>query len=75
METIGNPVHDAARRGNLEFLQECLKNGVSSTSLDSSNNTPLHWAVKCSHLDCVTELIDTGIKQFQNSKRFINMQV
>ena len=28
METIDNPLHDAAKRGNLSFLQECISNRV-----------------------------------------------
>ena len=28
-ETIDNPLHEAAKRGNLPFLQECLENRVS----------------------------------------------
>ena len=28
-ETILNPMHEAAKRGNLDFLKECLKNNVS----------------------------------------------
>lgn len=43
MDTLENPVHDAARRGNLDFLKECLENGVSPTGLDASGNSPIHW--------------------------------
>ncbi len=28
-ETIENPLHEAAKRGNLPFLQECITNRVS----------------------------------------------
>ena len=30
-ETIDNPLHEAAKRGNFPFLQECLTNRVSFT--------------------------------------------
>lgn len=41
METVENPVHDAARRGNLDFLKECFTNGVSAIELDSSGCSKL----------------------------------
>lgn len=51
------PLHEAARRGNISFLRECLKGGVSGTGLDSAGNTPLYWAAKAGHVDCVKELL------------------
>lgn len=74
MDTIENPVHDAARRGNVEFLKECLKNGVSSTGLDASGNSPLHWSAKGGHLECVQEIISNAMKQYRNPKNFVNAQ-
>lgn len=56
-EEISQPLHDAARRGNLSFLKECLDSGVSKTGLDASGNTPLHWAARSGHLECVQELL------------------
>lgn len=57
-EEIALPLHEAARRGNLLFLEECLKQGVSATSLDTTGNTPLYWAAKAGHLNCVERLIN-----------------
>ncbi|CAL8143801.1 unnamed protein product [Orchesella dallaii] len=74
MDTIENPLHDAARRGNLDFLKECLTNGVSATGLDASGNSPLHWSAKGGHLDCVQEIIRAAMKTYRNPKHFINAQ-
>ncbi|XP_046752467.1 osteoclast-stimulating factor 1-like [Diprion similis] len=51
------PLHEAARRGNISFLKECLKGGVSGTGLDSAGNVPLYWASRAGHIDCVKELL------------------
>jgi ankyrin repeat protein len=57
MEEVEQPLHEAARRGNLNFMRECLKQGVSGTGLDSAGNTPLYWASHAGHVDCVQELL------------------
>ena len=38
-ETLDAPLHDAAKRGNIAFLQECIANNVSVNGLDK---VPLH---------------------------------
>lgn len=56
-EEVEQPLHEAARRGNLDFMRECLQQGVSGTGLDSAGNTPLYWASHAGHVDCVRELL------------------
>ncbi|XP_075215894.1 osteoclast-stimulating factor 1-like [Lycorma delicatula] len=56
-EMIDTPLHEAARRGNLMFLQQCLQQGVSPTGLDAVGNIPLYWACLGGHVDCVKELL------------------
>ncbi|EGD80162.1 osteoclast-stimulating factor 1 [Salpingoeca rosetta] len=56
-ESVDNPLHEAAKRGNLPFLIECLTNGVSPNALDKAGATPLHWAARGGHVDCAEELL------------------
>jgi FOG: Ankyrin repeat len=56
-EEVEQPLHEAARRGNLDFMRECLMQGVSGTGLDNAGNTPLYWASHAGHVDCVRELL------------------
>jgi ankyrin repeat protein len=56
-EEMEQPLHEAARRGNLDFLRQCLQHGVSGTGLDNAGNTPLYWASHAGHVDCVRELL------------------
>lgn len=58
VEEIVLPLHEAARRGNISFLKECLSGGVSGTGLDSAGNTPLYWASRAGHEDCVKLLLE-----------------
>ena len=61
-------MHEAAKRGNYEFLKECIGNKISVNSLDQAGNTPLHWASYGGHVDCV-ELL------FQSDNLIVNLQV
>lgn len=54
---IINPLHEAARRGNLSFLQECINQKVSLTGLDAMGNTALYWASQSGHIDCLKYLL------------------
>lgn len=56
-EELLHPLHESAKRGNLQFLEECLSNKVSVNSLDKAGCTPLHWAAHGGHVDCARILL------------------
>lgn len=62
------PIIDAARRGNLPLLEECLKAGVSVNALDKAGSSALHAAAQGGHQDCVLRLL-------QDPKLEIDLQV
>lgn len=56
-EEVLHPLHEAAKRGNVTFLKECLENKVSVNGLDKAGCTALHWAAHAGNEDCVKELL------------------
>ncbi|XP_068033013.1 osteoclast-stimulating factor 1 isoform X2 [Anomalospiza imberbis] len=56
-ESINNPLHEAAKRGNLSWLRECLDNQVGVNGLDKAGNTALYWACHGGHKDVVDVLL------------------
>lgn len=57
VEELPNPLHEAARRGNMDMLAECLRERVSVNSLDKSGATPLYWASHGGHAPAVDTLL------------------
>ncbi|KAI6178255.1 Variant SH3 domain-containing protein [Aphelenchoides besseyi] len=55
--TVEYPMHEAAKRGNVDLVGECLKNGISVNSLDKSGSTALYWAALNGHTEEIKELL------------------
>lgn len=56
-ESIDNPMHEAAKRGNLCWLRECVENKVGINGLDKAGNTALYWGCHGGHKDVVELLL------------------
>jgi len=56
------PLHEAAKRGQLDFLRECVQQRIPLNGLDKSGSTPLYWAAYGGHDDCVMEILKYGRK-------------
>jgi len=61
-----SPLHDAAKRGNVALLKECLVNRLPVNQCDPAGNTPLHWAARSGHMDCLALLL--GVQQVAVNK-------
>ncbi|XP_043568237.1 osteoclast-stimulating factor 1 isoform X1 [Chiloscyllium plagiosum] len=57
VESIDNPLHEAAKRGNESWLKECLDNRVAVNALDKAGNTALYWACHGGHIGIVKILL------------------
>lgn len=57
---LGGEIHDAARNGNLDKVQELLKNDPALVSKRSEGSTPLHFAAGYGHMDIAKLLLASG---------------
>ena len=68
---LATPLHDAARRGNIDLLEECLENNIPVNATDHAGNTALHWASHSGHVECLLKLIEScgNVLQFSLKNR------
>lgn len=69
------PLHDASKRGNVQFASELLnagipslKIGVSANALDKAGNAPIHWACRGGHAEIVTLLLSKGATNMSQNR-------
>jgi len=56
------PMHEAAKRGQVDFLRDCFQQRIPINGVDKSGSTPLYWAAHGGHDDCVKEILKHGNK-------------
>lgn len=59
-DSIDFPLHEAAKRGNISFLEECLDNKIAINGIDKSGSTALYWAAHGGHTEAVEILISNS---------------
>jgi len=69
-----SPLHDAAKRGNLELLRECLLNKMPVNQGDAAGNTALHWAARAGHMDIISALLAVPQVQLNTSNTLARPQ-
>ena len=55
-------MHEAAKRGQVDFLRDCFQQRIPINGVDKSGSTPLYWAAHGGHDDCVKEILKHGNK-------------
>ena len=54
---IDNALHEASKRGNIPFCKELVLAGLSPNLLDQAGNSPVHWACRGGHWECLKILL------------------
>ncbi|XP_076808542.1 osteoclast-stimulating factor 1-like [Clavelina lepadiformis] len=68
-DAIDFPLHEAAKRGNLSFLLECLDNKIAINAADKSGSTALYWAAHGGHVECVDVLINNNFIELNHTNK------
>ncbi len=65
------PLHRAARAGNVAIIQKLLCKVTDLQPLNSVDQTPLHLAVICCHIDAAREFINQGLNVNATTKNLM----
>jgi len=57
---VDTPLHKAAHKGDIDAVEQLLKDGMSVNELGAGNRTALHRAVGANHESLVAFLIEHG---------------
>jgi ankyrin repeat protein len=57
---VGEPLHEAAKKGNMDQINRLIEKGVTVDIVDENSNTPLYIAVGQGHKAVVELLIRHG---------------
>ena len=57
---LADPIHDAAKAGDVEKIERLIAEGVDVNHTDLADKTPLHWAADAGHTEIVQVLIAKG---------------
>jgi ankyrin repeat protein len=60
IDVVMTTLHEAAKEGRLDVVQQLLGSGASAEALDAQQRTPLHYGAASGHLDVVQLLLDKG---------------
>jgi ankyrin repeat protein/L-ascorbate metabolism protein UlaG (beta-lactamase superfamily) len=72
MPALAADIHEAAKTGDLQKVQELVKADPDMVNLkDNSGRTPLHWAARNDHLNVVKFLVKNGADVNAEDKRGI----
>ncbi|XP_039247772.2 osteoclast-stimulating factor 1-like [Styela clava] len=66
---IDFPLHEAAKRGNLDFLRESLRNRVGINGQDKSGSTALYWAAHSGHGEVADELVQNSLTDLNSQNK------
>ncbi|XP_071720324.1 protein VAPYRIN-LIKE-like [Rutidosis leptorrhynchoides] len=59
---LGDVLHRCARKGDVEEMRKCLREGANVNGKDQNGWTPLHRSAFKGHMDCVKVLLSYGAR-------------